>query len=90
MAEVSIKLFASDPKDPDYQKVLRRAQSVARRFGEGRVEVVELPADGEEAAHYGVVLTPTIVVNDTIVSVGKLLPGGRLARFVQAELDSQQ
>jgi hypothetical protein len=85
---VTIKVFAleADIASPDYQKVLNRAQAVANRFPKGQVKIVEYGAQSPEAQRYGLVLTPTIVVNDIIVSVGKLIPAGRLLRLVQAEL----
>lgn len=86
---VTIKIFAveADTASPDYQKTLRRAEAVARRFPEGQVRIEECAADTPEAQRYGLVLTPTIVVNDTIIAVGKLVPAGRLLRLVQAELE---
>ena len=88
---VTIKVFAveGDTQSPEYQKLLRRAQAVANRFPKGQVEVVEYGSASAEAERYGLVLTPTTVVNDTIVSVGKLIPAGRLFRLVQAEIDEQ-
>ena len=86
---VTIKIFAleADTASPDYQKTLRRVEAVARRFPKGQVKVVECGSKTPEAERYGLVLTPTIVVNDTIVAVGKLIPAGRLLRLVQAELE---
>lgn len=89
MPSVTIKIFAleADTASPDYQRILRRAQAVVSRFPKGQVRIVEYGSKSPEAQRYGLVLTPTIVVNDTIASVGKLIPAGRLLRLVQSEMD---
>lgn len=86
---VVIRIFAleADRSSRDYQRVLGRARAVAGRFPGGEVEVIEERADTPEAQRYGLVLTPTIVVNDTIVSVGKMIAAGRLLRVVEAEME---
>jgi len=83
---IVMKLFGSEAEDPAYRRVLETVRAVAQRLGPEQLRLEEHPADDEDAAFYGVVLTPTLVVNDTIVSVGKVIPAGRLLRLVQAEL----
>lgn len=81
-----IKLFGTASGDAAYARLLESVRAVAARFGPERVRIEEHPPDDEEAGVYGVVLTPTLVVNDTIVSVGKVIPAGRLLRLLRAEL----
>ena len=82
---IVIKLFGSGEEEPAYRRLLDTVRVVAARFPADQVRIEEHAQDDEEAAFYGVVLTPTLVVNDTIVSVGKLIPAGRLLRLLEAE-----
>ena len=88
--ELVIKLFGRGQGDAAYEQVRRAAEAAAGSLQGAEVKLEEHPEDDEEARFYGVVLSPTVVVNDTIVSVGKPLAAGRLLRLLRAELDAAE
>jgi hypothetical protein len=63
------------------QEQWKHAQAVARRFPE--VKVRECPADSEEAAQYGVIRAPGVVVNGIVLGLGQVISAGQLRRFIE-------
>ena len=55
----------------------------------GEVEVAKLNAFSEEGDKYGIMLTPTIVVNDKVISVGKVISEDELDKAIKKELEKQ-
>jgi len=70
------------PKCVETEKVVRE---VAAEYGE-RVAVRVLSMEDPEADKYGVLLTPTVLVNDLVVAVGVVPKKERLAQVVAEEL----
>jgi len=68
----------------------RKAKEIVARVVEPypSAEVELLRADSPEAAHYGVVMVPTVAIDDTIVSSGRPPNEKRLRAFVESELGS--
>ena len=65
----------------------RAARKVALRYP-GRVRVVKHDVLSEEAAQYGPILVPTVVVGEEIVSAGKGLSEAKLEVVVGKHLDA--
>ena len=63
----------------------KRAEEIARQVAErvGGVEVEKHDALSAEGDRYGIMMTPTTVVGDTVVAVGKLPDPEKLERMVR-------
>jgi disulfide oxidoreductase YuzD len=68
--DVIVKIFGSEPPCAKCKVAYDVARRVQERIGEG-VVVEKYSALSEEGDKYGVLMTPTVVVNDEIVVVGK-------------------
>jgi disulfide oxidoreductase YuzD len=82
---VTITVFGATPPCARCKRAEREAQAAAERFP-GQVEVRKLDALGPEAEAYGMMVTPTIVIDDEIVATGKVLSADQLAQLVQSRL----
>ena len=69
---IKVKVFGSTPPCAKCKEVEKRAARVAERYS-GQVEVAKFDAVSEEGHKYGVMLTPTVVINDKVISAGKLI-----------------
>ena len=83
---IRIKIFGSTPPCAKYKEVERRANNVAKKYP-GKVEVAKFDALSEEGDKYGVMLTPTVVVNDKVVAVGKVIPEDEIDKAIKKELE---
>lgn len=85
---VKIKVFGSTPPCAKCKEVENRAKNVAGKYS-GKVEVAKFGAFSEEGDKYGVMLTPTVVVNDKVISVGKVISEDELDKVIKKELEAQ-
>jgi hypothetical protein len=83
---ITIKIFGTTPPCAKCTRAEREAQKAAGRFL-GRVEVRKLDALGPEADAYGLLVTPTVVVNDVVVSSGRVMPARDLERHIREALE---
>ena len=70
---IEVKVFGTTPPCSKCKEVTKRATKVAEKYP-GKISVMHLNALSEEGDKYGIIMTPTIVINDKIVSIGKV-PG---------------
>ena len=82
---LQIKVFGTTPPCANCKRAEREARKAAEQFP-GRVEVVHLDALGPEAAQYGLMVTPVIVVGEEVVATGKVLPAVRLSLIIEKHL----
>jgi hypothetical protein len=66
----------------------RRAQNVATRYP-GQVDVTKFYALSEEGDKYTVMSTPTVVIDDKVIAIGKLLSEEELEKFIKKELEAR-
>ena len=87
MSERKVQIVVLHPpkKCPKCMDAERVAAEIAAEL-EGRVEVRSISTDDPEAEKYGVVITPTVLVNDLIVAAGVVPSKGRLGQVVADEL----
>lgn len=85
---IQIKVFHPTPPCAKCKKVKEIAKAVAQKYP-GEVEVVEFPALSPEGDKYGIMLTPTVVINDTVVAVGKVISEDELEKSIKKELEEQ-
>ena len=82
---IKVKIFGSIPPCAKCKELEKRAIKVAEKYP-GMIEVAKFGAMSEEGDKYGIILTPTVVINDTVVSVGKVISEDELEKFVKKEL----
>jgi len=83
---IKIKLFGSTPPCAKCKEVEKRAIKVAEKYP-GKIEVAKFGALSEEGDKYGIILTPTVVINDTVVAVGKVISEDELEKLIKKELE---
>ncbi len=83
---IKIKVFGSTPPCAKCGEVEKRAIKVAGKYP-GQVEVSKLGALSEEGDKYGIMLTPTVVINDKVVAVGKVISEDELEKLIKKELE---
>mgnify|MGYP000543854013 CR=1 FL=1 len=82
---LTIKVFGTTPPCAKCKRAEREAQAAAERFP-GQVVVQKLDALGPEAEAYGMMVTPTTVINDEVVASGKVLMADQLAQQIASRL----
>ena len=82
---LEIKVFGTTPPCANCKRAEREARKAAEQFP-GEVQVVHLDALGPEAAQYGLMVTPVVVVGQEVVSTGRVMPAAKLAPIIQAAL----
>jgi len=83
---IRVKIFGSTPPCAKCKEVERRAKKVAEKYP-GKVEVSKFDALSQEAGMYGVMLIPTVVINDRIVARGKVVSEGDLEKLIKKEME---
>jgi len=79
---VTIKIFGTTPPCAKCKRAEREARKAAEKFP-GQVDVQKLDALGPEAEAYGMIVTPTVVVNNEVVGSGKIIPADRLVAHIR-------
>jgi protein-disulfide isomerase len=83
---VTVKVFGSEPPCVKCKEVTRRANKVAEKYP-GQVQVTKFSALSKEGDQYGIIITPTVVINDKVVSVGKVLSEEDLDKLIKKEME---
>jgi protein-disulfide isomerase len=63
----------------------KRAARVAEKYP-GRIEVTKFDAMSAEGDKYCVMLTPTLVINDKVVSIGKVPSEDDIEKMIKKEM----
>ncbi len=79
---ITIKIFGTTPPCAKCKRAEQEAQKAAQQFA-GQVEVRKLDALGPEADQYGMMVTPTVVVDDQVVGSGKVVPADQLVAHIK-------
>ena len=82
---LQIKVFGTTTPCANCMRAEKQAKRAADQFP-GQVEVIKLDALGPEAAEYGLMVTPMVVVGDQVVGTGKVVPVVKLVPIIQAQL----
>ncbi len=83
---IKVKVFGSTPPCAKCKEVEKRAIKVAEKYP-GKIEVAKFDALSEEGDKYGIILTPTVVINDKVVAVGKVISEDDLEKSIKKELE---
>ena len=82
---IIVKVFGSDPPCAKCKAAHDTAKKVSERTCEG-VVVEKHSALSEEGDKYGILMTPTVVVNDEIVVVGKAPSEKKLEDIIRSKM----
>jgi hypothetical protein len=83
---IKVKVFGSTPPCAKCKEVEKRARKVAEIFS-GQVEVEKFDAMSDEGHKYTVMLTPTVVINNKVIAVGKMLSEDELENAIKKEIE---
>ncbi len=83
--DIIVKVFGSDPPCTKCKVAHDIAKKVSERIGEG-VVVEKHSALSEEGDKYGIMMTPTVVVNDEIAVVGKAPTEKKLEELIRSKM----
>ena len=83
---ITVKVFGSTPPCAKCKEVEQRAIKVAQKYP-GKVEVAKFDALSEEGDKYGVILTPTVVINEKVLATGKVISEDEIENSIKQELE---
>lgn len=83
---IEIKVFGTKPPCARCKEVTRRASKVAEKYP-GNISITHYDALSEEGDNYGIMMTPTLVINDKVVSVGKLPTEEDIEKMIKKEME---
>ncbi|RZN41581.1 MAG: thioredoxin family protein [Methanosarcinales archaeon] len=83
--DVIIKIFGSEPPCAKCRVAYDIAKKVSERTCEGAL-VEKHSALSEEGDKYGIMMTPTIVVNDEVAFVGKVPTEKKLEEIIRSKM----
>ena len=78
---ITIKIFGTTPPCAKCKRAEQEARKAASRFPD-QVDVLKLDALGPEADKYGMMVTPTVAVNDQVVGSGRIVSADQLAIYI--------
>lgn len=85
---ISVKVFGTTPPCARCKEVTKRALKVSEKYP-GQVEVNKFDALSAEGDKYGIMMTPTIVINDKVVSVAKVPTEGDIEKMIKKAMEEK-
>ena len=82
---IEVKVFGTTPPCAKCKEVTKRANKVAEKYPD-KVGVTHLNALSAEGEKYGILMTPTIVINDKVVSIGKVPTEDDIEKMIKKEM----
>jgi protein-disulfide isomerase len=82
---IEFKVFGTTPPCAKCKEVTKRANKVAVKYP-GKINVTHLDALSPEGDKYGILMTPTIVINDKVVSFGKMPSEDDIEKMIKKEM----
>ena len=82
---IEVKVFGTTPPCAKCKEVTKRATKVAEKYP-GKIGVTHFDALSAEGDKYGILLTPTIVINDKVVSIGKVPSEDDIEKMIVREI----
>jgi len=79
---IEVKVLGPRPPCAKCKRAEREALKAAERFGD-RVAVSKVDALSPEADAFGMIVTPTVVVNGQVVGSGKVVPASDLIAYIR-------
>ena len=81
---IKIKIFGSTPPCAKCKELERRAKNADGKYPD-QVEVTKFDAFSAEGDKYGIMLTPTMVINNKVISAGKLISEEEIEKAIKKE-----
>ena len=85
---IVVKVFGTTPPCARCKELTKRATKVAEKYP-GKVEVTKFDALSAEGDKYAIMITPTIVINDKVVSVGKVPAEDDIEKMLKREIEAK-
>ena len=82
---ITIKIFGTNPPCANCIRAEKQVRIAAEDFPD-EIEVLKLDALSDEAEQYGIMTTPLIVINDEVVSAGKVLPAVKIQTIIKEKI----
>ena len=82
---IEVKVFGTTPPCAKCKEVTKRANKVAEKYL-GTISVTHLDALSSDGDKYGILMTPTIVINDKVVSIGKVPSENDIENMIKKEM----
>ena len=82
---INIKVFGTTPPCARCKELTKRAAKVAGKYP-GQVEVAKFDAMSAEGDKYCIMMTPTLVINDKVVSIGKVPSEDDIEKLIKKEI----
>lgn len=82
---IEVKVFGTTPPCAKCKEVTKRATKVTEKYP-GKVSVTHFDALSSEGDKYGIMMTPTIVINDKVVSIGKVPSEDDIEKMIKKEM----
>ena len=82
---IEVKVFGTTPPCAKCKEVTKRANKVAEKYV-GKISVTHLDALSSDGDKYGILMTPTIVINDKVVSIGKVPSENDIENMIKKEM----
>ena len=83
---IEVKVFGTTPPCVKCKEVTKRATKIAEKY-QGKIGVTHLDALSDEGDKYGIMMTPTIVINDKVVSIGKVPSEDDIEKMIKKEME---
>jgi protein-disulfide isomerase len=82
---IEVKVFGTTPPCAKCKELTKRAMKVAEKFP-GKIGVTKFDAMSAEGDKYCVMMTPTLVVNEKVVSIGKVPSEDDIEKMIKKEM----
>ncbi len=79
---ITIRIIGPTPPCAKCKRAEKEAEKAAEQFP-GQVQVVKMDALSPEAERYGLIITPTVIVNEQVVGSGKIVPADQLVAQIK-------
>lgn len=83
---IEVKVFGTTPPCAKCKEVTKRANKVSEKYP-GKISVTHLDALSKEGDRYAIMMTPTIVINDKVVSIGKVPGQDDIEKMIKKEME---
>jgi protein-disulfide isomerase len=83
---IEVKVFGTTPPCAKCKEVTKRATKVAEKYP-GKIGVTHFDALSAEGDKYGILMTPTLVINDKVVSIGKVPGEADIEKMIQKAME---
>ncbi len=82
---INVKVFGTTPPCARCKELTKRASKVAEKYA-GQVTVTKYDAMSPDGDKYSIMLTPTLVINEKVVAVGKVPSENDIEKLIIKEI----